>query len=128
MILGASRRGRERNRFKRGNGMAERPWRLSARLLVVCSVLTVIGFSAICTNVMLCMRRGEQELARQSLDNLASSIDTDISRNMELYDLSLRAVVSSMVLPEIKEVSKPIRHLILFDHAATAKHFGAIRV
>jgi diguanylate cyclase (GGDEF)-like protein len=108
--------------------MAERPWRLSARLLIACSVLTVIGFSAICANVMLDMRRGEEELARQSLDNLASSIDADISRNIELYDLSLRAVVSSMTLPEIKEVSKPIRHLILFDHAATAKHFGAIQV
>jgi len=108
--------------------MAGRPWRLSARLLIACSVLTVIGFSAICANVMLDMRRGEEELARQSLDNLASSIDADISRNIELYDLSLRAVASSIVLPEIKDVSKTIRHLILFDHAATAKHFGAIQV
>jgi diguanylate cyclase (GGDEF)-like protein len=108
--------------------MAGRPWRLSARLLIACSVLTVIGFSAICVNVMLDMRRGEEQLARQSLDNLASSIDADISRNIELYDLSLRAVASSMVLPEIEEVSKTVRHLILFDHAATAKHFGAIQV
>jgi diguanylate cyclase (GGDEF)-like protein len=108
--------------------MAERPWRLSARLLIACSVLTVIGFSAICANVMLDMRRGEEELARQSLDSLAASIDADISRNIELYDLSLRAVASSMILPEINQVSKPIRHLILFDHAATAKHFGAIQV
>ncbi len=91
-------------------------------------MLTVIGFSAICANVMLDMRRGVEELARQSLDNLASSIDADISRNIELYDLSLRAVVSSMILPEIQQVSKPIRHLILFDHATTAKHFGAIQV
>jgi diguanylate cyclase (GGDEF)-like protein len=108
--------------------MAGRPWRLSAKLLIACSVLTVIGFSAICANVMLDMRRGVEELARQSLDNLASSIDADVSRNIELYDLSLRAVVSSMTLPEIAQVSKPIRHLILFDHAATAKHFGAIQV
>jgi diguanylate cyclase (GGDEF)-like protein len=77
---------------------------------------------------MLDMRHGEEELARQTLDNLASSIDADISRNVELYDLSLRAVVSTMLMPEIKDVSKPIRHLILFDHAATAKHFGAIQV
>ena len=62
------------------------------------------------------------------LENLASGIDADISRNIELYDLSLRAVASNMVLPEIKDVSKPILHLILFDHAATAKHFGAIQV
>ncbi len=114
--------------FWRRKNMAGRPWRLSAKLLIASSVVTVIGFSAICASVMLDMRRGEEELARQTLENLASSIDADISRNVELYDLSLRAVASNMVMPEINEVSKPIRHLILFDHAATAKHFGAIQV
>ena len=104
-----------------------RHWRLSAKLLIASTVITVIGFSAVCINVMLDMRRGEEELARQTLENLASGIDSDISRNIEMFDLSLRAVASSMVLPEIKGVSKEIRHLILFDHAATAKHFGAIQ-
>jgi diguanylate cyclase (GGDEF)-like protein len=109
-------------------GMARRRWRLSAKLLIASSVATVIGFSAICASVMLDMRHGEEELARQTLENLASSIDAEISRNVELYDLSLRAVAANMVLPEIRDVSKPIRHLILFDHAATAKFFGAIQV
>ena len=105
-----------------------RPWRLSAKLLIASSIATVIGFSAICTSVMLDMRRGEEELARQTLENLAAGIDSDISRNIELYDLSLRAVASNLVMPEIKGVSKEIQHLILFDHAATAKHFGVIQV
>jgi diguanylate cyclase (GGDEF)-like protein len=104
-----------------------KPWRLSAKLLIISSVVTVLSFSAICVSVMLDMRRGEEELARQTLENLASGIDADISRNIELYDLSLRAVASGMVMPEISDVSKPIRHLILFDHAATAEHFGAIQ-
>jgi diguanylate cyclase (GGDEF)-like protein len=107
---------------------ASQPWRLSAKLLIASSVVTVLGFSAICASVMLDMRRGDEELARQTLENLASGIDADISRNVELYDLSLRAVVSNMVMPEIKQVSAAIRHLILFDHAATARHFGAIQV
>ena len=115
-------------RFGRRKDMARRPWRLSAKLLIASSVVTVIGFSAICANVMLDMRRGEEELARQMLENLAAGIDADIGRNIELYDLSLRAVASNLVMPEIKGVSKEIRHLILFDHAATAKHFGAIQV
>src|SRR5262249_4014832 len=115
-------------RFGRSRSGSDRPWRLSAKLLIVSSVATVLGFSAICASVTLDMRRGEETLARQSLDNLAASIDTDISRNIEIYDLSLRAVASNMVMPEIEQVSKPIRHLILFDHAATAKHFGAIEV
>src|ERR1700740_2271104 len=103
-----------------------RPWRLSAKLLIASSVATVIGFSAVCASVMLDMRRGEEELARQMLENLAAGIEADIRRNIEVYDLSLRAVASNLALPEISNVSREIRHLILFDHAATARHFGAI--
>src|SRR5580704_12672104 len=102
-------------RFGRRRDIASRPWLfLSAKLLIVSSVVTVIGFSAICASVMLDMRHGDEELARQMLENLASGIDTDIGRNVELYDLSLRAVASSMLMPETNQVSKPIRHLILF--------------
>ncbi|WP_439394809.1 sensor domain-containing diguanylate cyclase [Bradyrhizobium sp. PMVTL-01] len=108
--------------------MARRPWRISAKLLIISSVVTVIGFSAICVNVMLDMRRGEEALARQTLENLATSIESDIGRNIEIYDLSLRAVASNMLLPELATASKPVRHLILFDHATTARHFGAIQV
>ncbi|MBW7962389.1 diguanylate cyclase [Bradyrhizobium sp. BR 10261] len=107
---------------------ARRPWRMSAKLLIITSVVTVIGFSAICVNVVLDMRRGEEALARQTLENLATSIDADISRNIDIYDLSLKAVVNNMLLPEIATVSRPIRQLILFDHATTARHFGAIQV
>ena len=49
----------------------------------------MIGFSAICAYVMLDMRRGEEQLARQMLENLAAGIDADIGRNIEIYDLSL---------------------------------------
>jgi diguanylate cyclase (GGDEF)-like protein len=107
---------------------ASRPWRLSVKLLIASSIVTVIGFSAICISVMIDMRHGDEALAHQTLENLASGIDADISRNVELFDLSLRAVASNMVAPELNQVSKPIRQLILFDHAATAKHFGAIQV
>jgi diguanylate cyclase (GGDEF)-like protein len=114
--------------LRRHKDKASRPWRLSAKLLIVSSVATVIGFSAICASVMIDMRHGEEALAHQTLENLASGIDADISRNVELFDLSLRAVASNMVAPELSQVSKPIRQLILFDHAASAKHFGAIQV
>ena len=108
--------------------MGRRSGRLSARLLIASSVVTVIGFSAICASVMLDMRRGVEELARQSLENLATGIEADLSRNVELYDLSLRNVANNIAAPEIAGVSKSVLHLILFDHAATAKHFGAIQV
>src|SRR6202030_3644912 len=124
MVEGASRAfGSDRMSFGWRKGMARRRWRLSAKLLIASSVATVIGFSAVCASVMIDMRHGEEELARQTLENLASGVDADISRNVELFDLSLRAVASKMVAPEISQVSRPIRQLILFDHAASAKHF-----
>ncbi len=114
--------------FARRRGTAERSRPLSVRLLIASSVAAVIGFSAVCSSVLLDMRRSEEALAQQMLENLATGVDADISRNIELYDLSLRAVVANIVLPEAASVSRPILHLILFDHALTAKHFGAIQV
>ncbi|MGJ4993588.1 sensor domain-containing diguanylate cyclase [Bradyrhizobium sp. HKCCYLR20261] len=114
--------------LQRRTGRAKQPWRLSARTLITCSISTIIGFSAICASVMIDLRRGEAVRARQSLENLAAGIGADISRNIELYDLSLRAVAANMLLPEINEVSKPVRQLILFDRASSAKNFGAIKV
>ena len=109
-------------------GRAKQPWRLSARTLISCSISTIIGFSAICASVMVDLRRGEEVRARQALENMAASIAADISRNVELYDLSLRAVAGNLLLPEIHEVSKPLRQLILFDRASTARNFGTIQV
>src|SRR5260221_495371 len=64
-------------RFRRSKGGPDRPWRLSAKLLIACSIATVLGFSAICASVLLDMRSGEEKLAQQSLENLATGIDAD---------------------------------------------------
>ncbi|MET0708787.1 MAG: sensor domain-containing diguanylate cyclase [Tardiphaga sp.] len=109
-------------------GTGVQRWPLSARLLILSSLVTILGFSTVCSSVMLDMRRGEEVLARQTSENLATTIDADIGRTVELYDLSLRAVVSGMMMPELGQLSREMRHLLLFDHAASASHFGAIQV
>lgn len=109
-------------------GMVTQRWPLSARLLVLSSLVTILGFSAICGSVMLDMRRSEQVLARQSSENLATSLDSDIGRTIEQYDLSLRAVVSGVNTPEIGQLSREMRQLILFDKAASSAQFGGIQV
>ena len=47
-------------------------------------------------------------------------------RNIESYDLSLRAVIDNLAYPEITTVSPELRQLVLFDRSATAKHLDAI--
>jgi diguanylate cyclase (GGDEF)-like protein len=108
--------------------MGMRQWPLSAKLLILSSLVTIVGFSAICGSVMLDMRHSEQALAKQTSENLATSIDSDIGRTIEQYDLSLRAVVSGINTPELGQLSRELRQLILFDKAASSSQFGAIQV
>ncbi|MET0905798.1 MAG: GGDEF domain-containing protein, partial [Tardiphaga sp.] len=51
-----------------------RRWPLSAKLLILSSLATIIGFTAVCGSVMLDMRHAEEALAKQSSENLATSL------------------------------------------------------
>lgn len=113
------------------NPVDKKPLRWRDRLswsLITLSLAVMAALLAICTTVLVDMRRGDELVAKQASENLAVAIDADITRNLELYDLSLRAVVNNLALPEVRDVSQPLLHLILFDHAATASYFGSLQV
>ncbi|HVB17723.1 MAG TPA: ATP-binding protein [Stellaceae bacterium] len=73
-------------------------------------------------------RRIAWEHATQSSENVAAAVAHDISRTIELYDLSLQAVVDGLQLPKIGELSPAMRNEVLFDHAATAGYLGPLQV
>src|SRR5712692_4842542 len=102
--------------------------RVSARLLLASSLIVTFSFCVVCASVLWDMRRTDWDQAGKNSANLIATIETDIARNLELYDLSLQAVVDGLKEPEVNLVSKKIRQLVLFDRAATAKHLGSIRV
>ncbi|WP_210250339.1 GGDEF domain-containing protein [Methylobacterium planeticum] len=60
--------------------------------------------------------------------SLIQVLGRDIARNIELYDLSLRAVVDGMKRPDVADLSPELRHMLLFDRAATALGYGSIVV
>jgi len=111
-------------RFRSGSKL----WQVSPRVLMIVSVLATVAFMAICVSVLLDMRSNKEVLARQASENLAVTVDADLSRNIEIYDLSLRNVVNNMVELDTDRINAPMLNLILFDHAATAKYYGPIRV
>ena len=55
-------------------------------------------------------------------------IERDIVRNVEIIDLSLRAVVDNLRAPETGEASPKARQMILFDRAASARDLGVMLV
>lgn len=95
--------------------------RLFATIFVI-----VLCFCAICGKVLLDARQAAWERAAEFANSLAVTMESDIARNIESYDLSLRAVIDNLAHPEITKVSPELRQLILFDRSAMAKHLDAI--
>jgi PAS domain-containing protein len=68
------------------------------------------------------------ERATQASGNLTATLANDIERNVESYDLSLQAVIIGLRFRDTMSLSPEMRDGLLFDQAATAPQFGAIRV
>jgi diguanylate cyclase (GGDEF)-like protein len=70
--------------------------------------------------------RGTLAMSQQVATNVAALTGQDISRNVELYDLSIQSVVEGASDPDILYQEPGLRQKILFDKAATAPGLGAI--
>jgi diguanylate cyclase (GGDEF)-like protein len=100
----------------------------SAKRLIMLGLGVTLGFSAIFATILWDMARRDQDKALNAAANLVATIANDISRNIQLYDLSLQAVIDGLKLPDIDKIDPELRRLVLFDRAATAKDLGAILV
>ena len=99
-----------------------------ARRLIALGLAVTLGFSAIFGAILWEMSRRDRDKAVDAAANLVATISNDISRNIQLYDSSLQAVIDGLKLPDIDKVDPELRRLVLFDRAATAKDLGAILV
>jgi diguanylate cyclase (GGDEF)-like protein len=74
------------------------------------------------------LRQDARDKAEQTSKNLVHVLGRDIARNIEMYDLSLRAVVDNLKAPGVDRISPELRQLVLFDRAATAQDMGVMLV
>jgi diguanylate cyclase (GGDEF)-like protein len=62
--------------------------------------------------------------ARETSANLVSIISNDVARSVELYNLSLQAVVDGAESPQVMALPAELRRRVLFDRATTAANLG----
>ncbi|MCJ2047440.1 sensor domain-containing diguanylate cyclase [Methylobacterium sp. J-078] len=98
----------------------------SAAWLVLFNALVAAALCGVCAVMLLEMRREIDERAKVTASSLVTLMARDIARNVELYDLSLRGIVDGMKEQRVREADPELRHMILFDRAATATNFGLI--
>jgi PAS domain S-box-containing protein len=68
------------------------------------------------------------DAAYQVSQNLASTLEVEIRRDLETYALSLQAVVDGLKMPEIGTLTPKLRDAILFDNSSHAPQYGSILV
>jgi hypothetical protein len=95
-----------------------------ARWLVVANFLTVAGLISVAALLLWQMRTDAERRSQLTANSLVQVLGRDIARNVELYDLSLLAVVEGFGRTDVAQASPELRQLILFDRAASAPGFA----
>ncbi|MER2268862.1 GGDEF domain-containing protein [Methylobacterium oxalidis] len=100
----------------------------ASRLIAILGVSVTAGLCALGIYLICDLRDGAWHQAEQNAQNLLSLIEQSVARNVEMYDLSLRAVAEGVRNPRIAALDPEMRRLILFDRAATAPGLGKMFV
>ncbi|RDK04079.1 sensor domain-containing diguanylate cyclase [Paraburkholderia lacunae] len=97
-------------------------------ILIAVSIVLASAILAIAVWVLAQMRDDALRRAQDSVFNVSLLVERDVSRNLEIYDLSLRAVIAGLKQPGVLDLPPEIRQMVLFDGSASAKDMGSILV
>jgi len=100
----------------------------STRAWIGMGVLAPLGMLVVSGLMLLDLRRDAWDKAEQTSKNLLQVIERDIARNVEVIDLTLRAVQDNLRAPGLAQLDRAMRRLVLFDRAATARDLGVMFV
>lgn len=92
---------------------------LTALALVSCVVAAAAW-------ILVDSRAVARRQAEQSASNLVLGLERDISRNIGIYDLSLRSAAAAFTFPELGSLRPEVRQAVLFDGATAAPYFGLL--
>ena len=100
----------------------------TGRRLTAVNLVCVAGLCLVSALMLWDMRREAAQRAEIAARSLVQVIERDIARNIDLYDLSLQAVVDGMKREDVAQAAPELRRMVLFDRAASALGFGFIFV
>lgn len=104
------------------NIQAKRP----VKRLVACILVVALCLCVVCGKVLLNSRDADWDRASEVATSLATTLEADIVRNIESYDLSLQGVIDNLQYTESSDINPELRQALLFDRSATAKHLDTI--
>ncbi|MGF6550584.1 sensor domain-containing diguanylate cyclase [Paraburkholderia youngii] len=96
--------------------------------VIAISVLLAGAILAMAVSLLAQMREDALRRAQDSIANISLLVQRDVSRNLEIYDLSLRAVIDGLKQPGVLDLPPAIRQMVLFDGSISAQDMGSVFV
>jgi len=96
--------------------------------IIYCGIIAALVMFCLCGLVLYQSREDALEHSRVTSTNVALIAERDISRNFEIYALSLQAAVDSQQQPEIRALPLHLQRVLLFNRAVAAKYPGKVLV
>jgi diguanylate cyclase (GGDEF)-like protein len=96
--------------------------------VIVISIALSAAILAIAIWVLAQMRADALRRAQDSAENVSLLVQRDVARNLELYDLSLRAVSAGLDQPGVMTLPPALRQMVLFDGSSSAQDLGSMLV
>ncbi|SIT35147.1 Diguanylate cyclase [Paraburkholderia ribeironis] len=97
-------------------------------IVIAISIVLASAILAIAVWLLAQMREDALRRAQDSVFNVSLLVERDVSRNLEIYDLSLRAVIEGLKQPGVLDLKPAIRQMVLFDGSVSAKDMGSVLV
>lgn len=90
------------------------------------SCLAVLAIVAIVSYLLARERDSVEQSAVRSANNIVQLIESDILRNAELYDQSLKGLIWAVGRKELPEIPGPLRQRLLFNEAFVDRQRGDV--
>jgi diguanylate cyclase (GGDEF)-like protein len=102
------------------------PVRRLGRLFSTILLLSLIAIWLLFVGIVYESYVTEVKTAHTFVENVDSLVEMTIARNIEFYDLSLKAAASGYLDPDIRNLPPKRRQQVLFDQSANASGLGAM--
>ena len=88
----------------------------------------VLGIALVFGALLWELRVDARKAAEVSGVNLATALAQDLSRNLDILDLSIEAARDSWADPKVRALDSEMKGRLIFDHSATARYIDSILV
>src|SRR4051812_28414051 len=96
--------------------------------ILVLSAMAVLVLAGLFVRGLIVVRQDAREQADENAANIVSSVDREIARTLESFDLSIKGAIIAYTHPDFRHATRSAQQLMLFDHAASASYLQSLTV